>query len=145
MPRLEWAQPSLLAVLYLTSIHIPSQSSNQMADASFPLRFRFAPSSVGSNRGLGTHRLGTQSLVGSRDRNILSNLYPHSNDHLIGASHINKRSSGDLQCRRIHDASIFARLERVCEECYNLYKDDEVLGLCRYFHNTLFYAYFEIV
>lgn len=137
MPRLEWEQSSLLTVLYLTSIVIPSQSSNQRADASDPIKFRFAPNTLGSNTGLRTNRLGTQSLVGSRDRNILRNLYPHSNNHLIGASHINKRSTADLQCRGIYDASIFARLERVCEDCYNLYKDDEVLGHCRYFRITV--------
>ena len=142
-PRLTWAQSSLLAVLYLTSIHIPSQSSNQMVDASAPFRFRFAPNAYGRNTGLGMHRLGTQGLVGSRDRNLLSNLYPHRiNNPLTGESHLNKRSYADLQCRGIYDASIFARLERVCEDCYNLYKDDEVLGLCRYFHNTMLFCEF---
>jgi len=130
-PRLTWTQLSVLAVLYLTSIHIPSQSSNQMVDASVPFRFRFAPNSYGSQTGLGMNRLGTSSLVGSRDRNLISYLYPQSNSHLTGVSHLNKRSYADLQCRGIYDASIFARLERVCEDCYNLYKDDEVLGLCR--------------
>ena len=102
-----------------------------MVDASVPFRFRFAPNTFGSNTGLGTHRLGTQSLVGSRDRNLLSYLYPQSNNHLTGASHLNKRSYADLQCRGIYDASIFASLERVCEDCYNLYKDGEIPGLCR--------------
>ena len=130
-PRLTWAQLSVLSVLYLTSIHIPSQSSTQMVDASVPFRFRFAPNNFGTNTGLGMNRLGTSSLVGGRDRNLLSYLYPQSNSHLTGVSHLNKRSYADLQCRGIYDASIFARLERVCEDCYNLYKDDEVLGLCR--------------
>ena len=115
-----------------------------MVDASAPFRFRFAPNAYGRNTGLGMHRLGTQGLVGSRDRNLLSNLYPHRiNNPLTGESHLNKRSYADLQCRGIYDASIFARLERVCEDCYNLYKDDEVLGLCRYFHNTMLFANFK--
>ena len=76
------------------------------------------------------HR-GTHNLVGSHDRNLLSYLYPQTNTHHTGVSVMNKRSYSDLQCRGIYDASIFARLERVCEDCYNLYKDDEVLGLCR--------------
>ena len=65
-PRLTWAQLSVLSVLYLTSIHIPSQSSTQMVDASVPFRFRFAPNNFGTNTGLGMNRLGTSSLVGSR-------------------------------------------------------------------------------
>ena len=92
-------------------------------------RFRFAPTSLGSS-GLGARR-GTNSLMGNHDRGLLSYLIP-SSDFRPGVSHMYKRSYADLQCRGIYDASIFARLERVCEDCYNLYKDDEILGLCRY-------------
>ena len=104
-----------------------------MVDASVPFKFRGSPHCNRGRTGLIMNRLGTSSLVGSRDRNLISYLYPQSNSHLTGVSHLNKRSYADLQCRGIYDASIFARLERVCEDCYNLYKDDEVLGLCRYF------------
>ena len=93
-------------------------------------RFRFAPNSLGSS-GLGARR-GTNSLMGNHDRGLLSYLIPSSNSRVSGVSHMYKRSYADLQCRGIYDASIFARLERVCEDCYNLYKDDEILGLCRY-------------
>ena len=120
--------------MYLVSIQIPSQSSNQMVEASVPFRFRFAPNTLGSN-GLEMHRVGIQSLIGNHDRNLLSYLYPSRKSHMTGVSHLNKRSYADLQCRGIYDASIFARLERVCEDCYNLYKDDEVLGLCRYVYS----------
>ena len=132
-PSLSWAQQSFLAVLYLLSIQILFQSSTQGVEASVPFRFRIAPNTLGSN-GLGMRRVGTQNLIGSHDRNLLSYLYPSGKSHMTGVSHLNKRSYADLQCRGIYDASIFARLERVCEDCYNLYKDDEVLGLCRYFH-----------
>ena len=130
-PRLTWAQLSVLAVLYLTSIHIPSQSSNQMVDASVPLKFRGSPNCNRGRTGLIMNRLGTSSLVGSRDKNLMSHLSPQSNSHLTGVPHQNKRSYANFQCRGIYDASIFVRLERVCQDCYNLYKDDEVLGLCR--------------
>ena len=94
-------------------------------------RFRFAPTSFGSS-GLQGARRGTNSLMGNHDRGLLSYLIPSSNSRVSGVSHMYKRSYADLQCRGIYDASIFARLERVCEDCYNLYKDDEILGLCRY-------------
>ena len=132
-PQLTWTQLLVLAVLYLTLINIPSLPSNQMVDASVPFEFRFSPNGYGGQTGIITNRLGTSSLVGIRDKNLIRHLYPQSNSHLTGVSHLNKRSYADLQCRGIYDASIFARLERVCEDCYNLYKDDEVLGLCRYF------------
>ena len=92
-------------------------------------RFRFAPTSLGSS-GLGARR-GTNSLMGNHDRGLLSYLIP-SSDFRPGVSHMYKRSYADLQCRGIYDASIFARLERVCEDCYNIHTDDEILGICRY-------------
>jgi len=128
-PRISKVYHCLLAILYLLAIHIPSQPSNEMVEASnSQFRFRFAPTSLGSS-GLGARR-GTNSLMGNHDRGLLSYLIPSSNSR-PGVSHMYKRSYADLQCRGIYDASIFARLERVCEDCYNLYKDDEILGLCR--------------
>ena len=132
--RISWAQQSILAVLFLLTIQIVSQPSSTVVEASVPFRFRFSPNNYGNN-GLEMNKLGTQNLIGSHERNLLSYLYPSRNTHMTGGSHLNKRSYADLQCRGIYDASIFARLERVCEDCYNLYKDDEVLGLCRYLHS----------
>eukprot|EP00096_Caligus_rogercresseyi_P010612 TRINITY_DN3941_c0_g1_i1.p1 TRINITY_DN3941_c0_g1~~TRINITY_DN3941_c0_g1_i1.p1 ORF type:complete len:149 (-),score=29.66 TRINITY_DN3941_c0_g1_i1:560-1006(-) len=42
-----------------------------------------------------------------------------------------KRNYVDLQCRGMYDQGIFAQLDRICEDCYNLYKDAEVHGFCR--------------
>jgi len=41
-----------------------------------------------------------------------------------------KRSFEDLQCRGRYDRSIYSELERVCDDCYNLYKNLEVYGSC---------------
>ena len=106
---------------------MPSQSSDQIVEAALPFRFRLTPNSLGSSGNHGSFG-GVHSLLGSHDAKLLSYLYPSSSFN----SHRNKRSYADLQCRGIYDPSIFARLERVCEDCYNLYKDDEVHGLCRY-------------
>ncbi len=38
----------------------------------------------------------------------------------------------DLRCRGMYDQGILTQLERICEDCYNLYKDAEVHGYCRY-------------
>lgn len=42
-----------------------------------------------------------------------------------------KRSYVNLQCRGMYNQGILAQLERICEDCYNLYKDAEVHGYCR--------------
>ncbi|CAB4066568.1 unnamed protein product [Lepeophtheirus salmonis] len=42
-----------------------------------------------------------------------------------------KRNYVDLQCRGMYDQGMFAQLDRICEDCYNLYKDAEVHGFCR--------------
>lgn len=115
-----------LGILYLLAIQMPSQSSDQIVEAALPFRFRLTPNSLGSSGNHGSFG-GGHSLLGSHDAKLLSYLYPSSSFN----SHRNKRSYADLQCRGIYDPSIFARLERVCEDCYNLYKDDEVHGLCR--------------
>ena len=42
------------------------------------------------------------------------------------------RTYVQLRCGGIYDQQIFAKLEKVCDDCFNLYKDPEVHGLCRY-------------
>ncbi|CAH1163333.1 unnamed protein product [Phaedon cochleariae] len=45
--------------------------------------------------------------------------------------HLTKRSFFDLQCKGVYDKSIFARLDRICEDCYNLFREPSVHSLCR--------------
>ena len=42
-----------------------------------------------------------------------------------------KRSYVSLQCRGLYDANIFSKLDGICEDCYNLYREPEVHGMCR--------------
>ncbi|XP_075216159.1 ion transport peptide isoform X2 [Lycorma delicatula] len=49
-----------------------------------------------------------------------------------GVSHsITKRSFFDLKCKGVYDRSIFARLDRICEDCYNLFREHSLHSLCR--------------
>merc|ERR1719378_287284 len=50
------------------------------------------------------------------------------------------RTYVQLRCGGIYDQQIFAKLEKVCDDCFNLYKDPEVHGLCRRdcFYNQTF-------
>ncbi|KZC05073.1 Ion transport peptide [Dufourea novaeangliae] len=59
------------------------------------------------------------SCVGLTDAGIL-------NGHPLG-----KRSFIDIQCKGIYDKSIFARLDRICEDCYNLFREPQLHQLCR--------------
>ncbi|XP_015913612.1 ion transport peptide-like [Parasteatoda tepidariorum] len=42
-----------------------------------------------------------------------------------------KRSFSGLGCMGVYDKSKFARLDRVCEECYQLFRESDVHTLCR--------------
>ncbi|CAK9802680.1 Ion transport peptide-like [Anthophora quadrimaculata] len=59
------------------------------------------------------------SCIGPTDAGIL-------NGHPLG-----KRSFIDIQCKGIYDKSIFARLDRICEDCYNLFREPQLHQLCR--------------
>ncbi|KAG7199547.1 hypothetical protein KM043_014158 [Ampulex compressa] len=59
------------------------------------------------------------SCIGLADAGIL-------NGHPLG-----KRSFMELQCKGIYDKSIFARLDRICEDCYNLFREPQLHHLCR--------------
>ncbi|KAG9509834.1 hypothetical protein GZH46_01636 [Fragariocoptes setiger] len=51
-----------------------------------------------------------------------------------------KRSFSGLGCLGNFDKAKFARLERVCEECYQLYREPDLHSMCRQdcFRNSVF-------
>ncbi|XP_023287835.1 ion transport peptide-like [Orussus abietinus] len=44
---------------------------------------------------------------------------------------LGKRSFMDIQCKGVYDKSLFARLDRICEDCYNLFREPQLHSLCR--------------
>lgn len=44
--------------------------------------------------------------------------------------HLSKRSFFDIQCKGVYDKTIFAKLDRICEDCYNLFREPQVHSLC---------------
>lgn len=51
---------------------------------------------------------------------------------LPGSPHsLSKRSYFDINCKGLYDKSIFARLDRICQDCYSLYREPELHSLCR--------------
>nr|XP_022902307.1 crustacean hyperglycemic hormone isoform X2 [Onthophagus taurus] len=36
-----------------------------------------------------------------------------------------------LECKGQYNKSVFARLDRICEDCYNLFREPEIHTLCR--------------
>ena len=125
--RIWWSHHFPFAFLYLLMLKYPSQISVTMVDASNLTRFQITPSSVSKSH-IGVHS-NTQYMKGNHDRKV-NHHYPSPDPHLEVSS-VRKRSYADLQCRGVYDASIISRLERVCKDCYNLYKEDEILGFCR--------------
>ncbi|XP_003427340.1 ion transport peptide isoform X2 [Nasonia vitripennis] len=51
-----------------------------------------------------------------------------------------KRSFMDIQCKGVYDKALFARLDRICEDCYNLFREPQLHTLCR--HNCFGTEYF---
>ncbi|XP_050297542.1 crustacean hyperglycemic hormone isoform X2 [Anthonomus grandis grandis] len=44
--------------------------------------------------------------------------------------HLSKRSFFNIQCKGVYDKGIFAKLDRICEDCYNLFREPQVHSLC---------------
>lgn len=49
---------------------------------------------------------------------------------------LEKKNHVELGCRGMNSPRIFAQLDRICEDCYNLYRDTEVFSSCRYYLKT---------
>ncbi|KAB7504371.1 hypothetical protein Anas_09732 [Armadillidium nasatum] len=43
-----------------------------------------------------------------------------------------KRRIFDTSCKGFYDRGLFAQLDRVCEDCYNLYRKPHVAAECRF-------------
>ncbi|GFV11773.1 ion transport peptide-like [Trichonephila clavipes] len=51
--------------------------------------------------------------------------------HVATSEQEMKRSFAGLGCMGVYDKAKFARLDRVCEECYQLFREPDVHTLCR--------------
>nr|QHR84459.1 hyperglycemic hormone A [Panulirus homarus] len=51
---------------------------------------------------------------------------------LVSADHsVDKRAVFDQSCKGVYDRSLFQKLDRVCDDCYNLYRKSYVSTGCR--------------
>ncbi|XP_037788073.1 crustacean hyperglycemic hormones-like [Penaeus monodon] len=59
---------------------------------------------------------------------------------LEGAYALDKRNLSFRSCTGVYDRELLVRLDRVCEDCYNVYRDVGVAAECRSncFHNEVF-------
>lgn len=73
------------------------------------------PSAVYDNQGLLSHLVQAKRSVPA-DPNVRKR---------SGQSYM------ELSCDGAYDRQLFSRLERVCDDCYNLYKEPQVHGMCR--------------
>ncbi|ROT60584.1 crustacean hyperglycemic hormone 1 precursor [Penaeus vannamei] len=85
------------------------------------------------------------SVLASWDGNEIPPSLPSSSESspatsLAGAQTANKRSISFDSCTGVYDRELLVRLDRVCEDCYNLYRNTDVAVECRSncFHNEVF-------
>ncbi|XP_037788549.1 crustacean hyperglycemic hormone 6-like [Penaeus monodon] len=71
---------------------------------------------------------------------IPSFILPPPGDSLTGDQSLSKRTLSFSSCTGVYDRELFGRLDRMCEDCYNLYRDVGVAVQCRSncFHNEVF-------
>lgn len=62
---------------------------------------------------------------------LISSCFGIADAGVIMGHPLGKRSYIDLGCKGVYDKSIFARLDRVCEDCYNLFREPTLHTLCR--------------
>ena len=62
-----------------------------------------------------------------------SSILVHANPSVTfwADSGISGQSHKELSCNGAYDSQLLSRLERVCDNCYNLYKDWQVHSMCR--------------
>ncbi|XP_027221929.2 crustacean hyperglycemic hormones [Penaeus vannamei] len=85
------------------------------------------------------------SATTSGDENEIPTLLRHTQNvspvsSFAGAHSLHKRSLSFRSCTGVYDRELLARLDRVCEDCYNIYRDVGVAAECRSdcFHNEVF-------
>lgn len=61
-------------------------------------------------------------LFGTRGNSLLQT---------VEARGLHKRSFSGLGCLGTYDKSKFARLDRICEECYQMYREPDIHNTCR--------------
>lgn len=37
----------------------------------------------------------------------------------------------DIHCKGIYDKSVFARVDQICEDCYNIFREPKLHSICR--------------
>lgn len=100
----------------LMPVHAGLMSSNS------PFRFRFNGDSLG---GLSPYKRDNSPQGDNDAMELEKAIYQPSSQML-------KRDYETLQCRGMYDLSIFTKLNRICEDCFNLYHDAEIHELCRW-------------
>nr|XP_018900376.1 PREDICTED: ion transport peptide isoform X2 [Bemisia tabaci] len=62
---------------------------------------------------------------------LMSNILAGPTSRALLGHSFNKRSFFNLECKGVYDKSIFAKLDRICEDCYNLFREPQLHSQCR--------------
>uniref|UniRef100_A0A6P7G5C3 CHH-like protein n=1 Tax=Diabrotica virgifera virgifera TaxID=50390 RepID=A0A6P7G5C3_DIAVI len=63
---------------------------------------------------------------------IVSGNLVNRSPNLLNHHRVTKRSFYELQCKGVYSPSIYARLDKICEECLSLFKEPSIYTLCSY-------------
>uniref|UniRef100_A0A1B0D2X5 Uncharacterized protein n=1 Tax=Phlebotomus papatasi TaxID=29031 RepID=A0A1B0D2X5_PHLPP len=51
----------------------------------------------------------------------------------------------DIECKGVFNKSIFFRLDRICEDCYSLFREPQLHSLCKYVQALLSFPYIKVL
>ncbi|XP_044020744.1 crustacean hyperglycemic hormones 4-like isoform X2 [Aphidius gifuensis] len=111
-----------------TSTTLPSTSPSSSSRSSS--RSTLFISSLSLNR-LSSSTLLLSVLAWSVTLLLISSCIGFADAAVLYGHPLGKRSFSTLQCKGVYDKSIFARLDRICEDCYNLFREPQLHTLCR--------------
>ncbi|XP_037788079.1 crustacean hyperglycemic hormone-like [Penaeus monodon] len=80
------------------------------------------------------------SVTSENSNEIPTSTLSYPGNSLTGDQSLTKRTISFSSCTGVYDRELLGRLDRVCEDCYNLYRDVGVASECRSncFHNEVF-------
>lgn len=88
-------------------------------------------SSLATSRSSSSVSLSSQTFRLIAGLIVLSVVLGPVQSFVMGSRPLSKRSFFDIQCKGVYDKGIFAKLDRICDDCYNLYREPQLHSLCR--------------
>ncbi|XP_014603193.1 PREDICTED: uncharacterized protein LOC106786389 isoform X2 [Polistes canadensis] len=114
-----------------TSYELASLSNSSSSLSSLPSSSSFYPTSSSSSSSKTNCPSLLTVLAWTATLLLVSSCLGIADAGVLMSHPLGKRSYLDLSCKGVYDKSIFARLDRICEDCYNLFREPQLHVLCR--------------